>query len=126
MAIKITEKQNYLMCLRGEQPYWVPSYSFGPMPGAKRPCTSAIFQPPFINSYRKGANDGKDVWGVKYVGSASTAGGLLPEPGNFQLEDITEWRDVVKALDLGEIDFEAQAKEGLDLLYAAGFDREDS
>ena len=126
MAVKITEKENYLMCLHGEQPYWVPSYSFGPMPGAARPCTSAIFQPPFINSYRKGANGGRDVWGVKYVGSQSTAGGLLPEPGNFQLEDITEWRDVVKAVDLSEIDFEAQAKEGLDLLYAVGLNREDS
>lgn len=126
MSIKITEKENYLRCLHGERPYWVPSYSFGPMPGAKRPCTSAIFQPPFINSYRRGANDGKDVWGVKYVGSASTAGGLLPEPGNFQLEDITQWRDVVKAVDLSEIDFEAQAKEGLDNLFNAGFNREDS
>ena len=66
MSIKITEKENYLRCLHGERPYWVPSYSSGPMPGAKRPCTSAIFQPPFINSYRRGANDGKDVWGVKY------------------------------------------------------------
>ena len=33
MARKITEKENYLMTLRGEQPYWVPSYTFGPMPG---------------------------------------------------------------------------------------------
>ncbi len=126
MAVKITEKENYLMCLRGEQPYWVPSYSFGPMPGMTRPCTSAIFQPPFINAYRKGGNGGRDVWGVKYVGSQSTGGALLPEPGNFQLEDITEWRDVVKATDLSEIDFEAQAKEGLDLLYAAGLNREDT
>ena len=79
MAVKITEKENYLMCLRGEQPYWVPSYSFGPMPGLTRPCTSAIFQPPFINAYRKGGNGGRDVWGVKYVGSQSTGGALLPE-----------------------------------------------
>lgn len=125
MAAKITEKENYLKCLHGETPYWIPSYSFGPMPGMKRPCTSAIFQPPFINAYRANGG-GKDVWGVNYVGSESTAGALIPEPGNFQLEDICDWRDVVKAVDLSEIDFEEQAKKGLDGLYAAGLDREDT
>ena len=33
---------------------------------------------------------------------------------------------MVKAIDLSEIDFEAQAKEGLDNLFNAGFNREDS
>jgi len=125
MARKITEKENYLMTLRGEQPYWVPSYTFGPMPGMPQPCTSALFQPPFISAYRK-AGGGKDVWGVNYVGSESTSGALIPEPGNFILEDITKWRDVVKAIDLSEIDFEKQARQGLDELYAAGVNREDT
>ena len=33
---KMTEKENYLMTLRGEQPEWVTVYSFGPMPGQTR------------------------------------------------------------------------------------------
>jgi len=125
MAKQITEKENYLMTLRGEQPYWVPSYSFGPMPGMTTPCTSVLFQPPFLSAHRK-AGGGKDVWGVNWVGSDSTSGALLPEPGNFILEDITKWRDVVKALDLSEIDFEQQVKQGFDELYAMGVNREDS
>ncbi len=125
MALKITEKENYLMLLRGEQPYWIPTYSFGQMPGP-RPCTSAIFQPPFIGDFRKQPGGGKDVWGVNYVGSASTMQALLPEPGNFMFEDISDWRDYIKAPDISGIDWEDQVKKGLDALYATGFRRENS
>ena len=42
---KMTEKENYLRTLKGEQPEWVPVYSFGPMPGQERPCTSCMVEP---------------------------------------------------------------------------------
>lgn len=125
MKAKITEKENYLMLLRGEQPYWIPQYTFGPMPGAARPCTSILFQLPFIGDFRKHGG-GKDVWGVNYVGSDSTMQALLPEPGNFILDDITHWHDVIKAPDLSDIDWEGQVKKGLDELYSMGVKREDS
>ena len=113
MAAKLTERENYLMMLDGKEPEWVPIYSFGPMPGDTRPCTSAIFTPPFIGEFRmKGG--GKDVWGVNYVGSDSTGKAILPEPGNFILDDIEKWHDVIKAPSLEGIDWEKVVKDGMD------------
>ena len=125
MAAKLTERENYLMMLDGKEPEWVPIYSFGPMPGDTRPCTSAIFTPPFIGEFRmKGG--GKDVWGVNYVGSDSTGKAILPEPGNFILDDVEKWHDVIKAPSLEGIDWEKVVKDGMDGLYKMGYNREDS
>ena len=127
MTKKITEKENYLMLLRGEQPYWIPSYTFGPMPGMTRPCTTILFQLPFISDYRmKPDGEKRDIWGVPYVGSDSTMQALLPEPNNFILDDICNWRDVIMHPDISNIDFEAEVNEGLNRLYAMGVKREDS
>lgn len=125
MAVQLTEKENYLMTLRGEEPEWVPTYSFGPMPGMTRPCTNAIFTPPFIGKFRF-QGGGKDVWGVNYVPSDSTGKAILPEPGNFILDDISHWHDVIKAPDLSGIDWEQQVKDGMEGLYKMGFNRDDS
>lgn len=82
--MKLTEKTNYLMTLRGEQPEWVPTYSFGPMPGQVRPCTSCMLEPEILAEFRfKGG--GKDCWGVTYVPTRETGGALLPKPGEFIL-----------------------------------------
>ena len=34
----------------------------------------------------------------------------IPEPGNFILDDITKWRDVIKAPEVPDVDWEAMAK----------------
>mgnify|MGYP001010080373 FL=1 len=125
MAKQITEKENYLMLLRGEQPYWVPNFTFGPMPGMPHPAATTGFPLQFLNANRK-PGGGKDIWGVNYVGSDSTSGALIPEPNNFILTDIRKWRDVIKAIDLSEIDFEQQVKNGFDELYKIGVNREDT
>lgn len=93
----MTEKENYLRTLRGEEPEWVPVYSFGPMPGQERPCTSCMVEPLILSEFRfKGG--GKDCWGVNYIPTYETGNALLPEPGNFILDDIRHWRDVIKRL----------------------------
>ena len=125
MAKQITEKENFLMLLRGEQPYWVPYYSFGAMPGMTHPAPVVGFSFPFMSGNRK-AGGGKDIWGVNWVGSDSTAGALIPEPNNFILDDIRKWPDVIKAINLDEIDLEQQVKQGFEELYAIGVNREDS
>lgn len=105
----MTEKENYLRTLRGEEPEWVPVYSFGPMPGQERPCTSCMVEPLILSEFRfKGG--GKDCWGVNYIPTYETGNALLPEPGNFILDDIRHWRDVIKAPSLEGIDWEAMAK----------------
>ena len=122
---KMTEKENYVMTLRGEQPEWVPVYSFGPMPGQTRPCTSCMLEPLILSEFRfKGG--GKDCWGVTYVPTKETGGALLPKPDEFILDDIRHWRDVIKAPSLDGVDWEAMAKKQLEGFYAMGVNREDT
>jgi hypothetical protein len=115
----LTEKQNYLMMLNGEQPEWVPQYTFGPMPGALKPVPSHMFEPPFISMHRRN-NGGKDIWGVNYVATYETGNALIPEPNNFILKDITKWRDVIKAPPTDGIDWEKMVKDDLE---KSGIDR---
>ena len=121
----ITEKENYLRTLRGEQPDWVPVYSFGPMPGQERPCTSCMLEPMILSEFRfKGG--GKDCWGVEYVPTYETGNALLPKPGEFILDDIRHWRDVIKAPSLEGIDWEKMAKDQLEGFYKLGVNRKDT
>lgn len=56
-----------------------------------------------------------DEFGVEYIGSEKVFGGTpLPYPGRYILHDITKWRDVVKAPDLSDVDWEAFAKKDLE------------
>lgn len=117
----LTEKQNYLKVLRGEQPDWVPMYSFGQMPGGKA-VPSIMVEPPIISEFRMNGG-GKDIWGVNYIPTYETGQALLPEPNNFILKDIRQWRDVIKAPDISHVDWEGMVRKHLDALK---IDREQS
>ena len=45
--------------------------------------------------------------GVTYVGSPELGYGAMPKPGEVILEDITKWRDVIKAPDLSDFAWES-------------------
>ena len=106
----MTEKENYLLTLRGGQPEWVPRFSFGGGPGA----VTSMVAPHVLRPKFGGTEPTKDVWGVTYVPVEEAGGGRLPEPGNFILKDVSQWRDVIKRPDISGIDFEADAKEDLE------------
>ena len=118
----LTERDNFLMTLRGECPEWVPSYSIDFIPGTLRPPASLVFFPPVIGEYRN-KGGGKNVWGVNFIPTYETGGAVLPEPGNFILEDITKWRDIIKAPDISNIDWEKVSK---DHLASAPIDRNET
>ncbi len=111
----ITEKENYLRILRGEKPEWVPRYRMGV--DENNPCCTVSPGP----LARRDLPNGNflDIWGVEFVGTESMGGAALPVPGKFILEDVTKWRDVIKAPDLSGVDWEAQAAKDL-----AGIDRD--
>ena len=115
----LTEKQNYLMMLCGEQPEWVPQYTFVPMPGAAKPVASHMHEPPILIPHRI-RNGGKDIWGVNYIPTYETGQALIPEPDNFILRDIRHWRDVIKAPSLEGIDWEDMVKKHIE---QTGIDR---
>ena len=105
----LTEKENLLMTLRGEVPEWVPRNMY-PSPG--HPPASAGCGPSFLNA-RRTPQGGFDIWGVEFVTTADTGGMAIPKPGKFILDDITKWRDVIKAPDISDIDWETMAKKDL-------------
>jgi hypothetical protein len=107
----MTEKENYLKMLHGEQPDWVPMYTFGPMPGGPPVC-NALYEADFLVQFRKNGG-GKDLWGVNWVSSYETGNALLPEPNNFIIKDIRKWRDIIKAPSLDGIDWAAMVKKDM-------------
>ena len=62
-------------------------------------------------------NGGKDIWGVEYITSHEAAGGLLPKTWDFLLDDVTKWRDVIKAPSLDDIDWEMMCKKDLEMSH---------
>ncbi|MBR2520878.1 MAG: hypothetical protein IKE62_01680 [Oscillospiraceae bacterium] len=102
----MTERENILRLFRGEMPAWLPKYGgLGAGPASKAPTANVMVS--FMDGFTKDGS--KDIWGVPYMGAESVNGATMPAPGVHILEDITEWRDVIKAPNLDEIDFEKMA-----------------
>ena len=103
------QKENFLRMLDGEMPEYVPVSSFG---GPGVPLT-AFVEPSILGDFR-GPQGGYDPWGVHFVSNAETNYAPLPEPGNFILEDVTKWEEVIKCPDRfkpGNWDWEKAAEE---------------
>lgn len=105
----MTERENVMRLFRGEMPAWLPIYGGlgSGLYGKKSPTQTASIS--FMNGFTKDGS--KDLWGVPYKGSEAVGGATMPEPGVHILEDITDWRDVVKNPDLDQYDFEKLAAE---------------
>ncbi len=90
-------KENYLAMLRGEIPDYIPSMYEQRSASFNEELLTPVFCP-----------DGPitTALGVRYVGSPDLMNGALPEPGFILLDDITRWRDVIKAPDLSDYDWE--------------------
>ena len=58
----MTEKENYLSILRGEQPEWLPKFSFGGPPGTK--AATVMVSPKILSYHFAGDEAVKDIWGV--------------------------------------------------------------
>lgn len=121
MAATRTMKDNYLGMAKGIAPDFLLQYSYGVNPYSKRaPLT--IGSGPSILREQRTADGGYDIWGVKYVANREAGFAGLPEPGNFILDDITKWRDVIKAPDLSDVDWEKVAKKDIENLVKSGLD----
>ena len=108
----ITEKENMMMFMRGEQPAWVPRYTLLPDPYSKHAPSMMAVTPGFMNE-RKTPEGGFDIWGVEFITAEGTSNAPIPVPNQFILKDITKWRDVVKAPDISGIDWEKMAIDDL-------------
>ena len=115
MSYTLTEKENVRLVIEGKQPEWVPVSSMG-APG--KPAPIATVFPNLLFGHQVGAGKTTDIFGVSYVSSNEAAGAKLPEPNNFILKDIRQWRDVIKVPDISSIDWEAMAKKDFEFFHA--------
>lgn len=93
----MTERENYLRVINGEDPQWVPLYNDC--------CTTVI--PQVLTAFVP-QNNMVDMFGVKFTVSPST-GMLIEDPNRPLMEDISQWRDWVNFPDLDALDWEAMA-----------------
>jgi len=104
MAAHLSEKENFYRTLRGETPEYVPYYRMMEwmyMPSALRP--------------PMGGGGFTNIYGVEFVSEAKANNAALPKPGDFILDDIRKWRDVIKRPPiLDEIDWAKLAKKDMD------------
>lgn len=107
----LTEKENYMKVVRGEIPEWLPRHR---VPGSNgRPPATTVLTPSFLTEKRT-FEGGFDIWGVEYVTTRETGWMAIPKPNRFILDDIRHWRDVIKAPDLSQIDWEVMARNDLE------------
>ncbi len=117
-----TMREMYLDMAKGIEPDFLLQYTYGGNPYSKRPEICAGCFPSLIMGNRGPGGDNKDIWGVTYVSNKEAGYAGLPEPGNYILDDITKWRDVIKAPDLSHVDWEQMAKKDLDAIRQRGCD----
>ncbi len=122
MAATRTMKDNYLGMIKGIAPDFLLQYSYGKNPYSDRAPATIGVRPSVLNQ----SADGRDIWGVQYVANREAGYAGLPEPGNFILDDITKWRDVIKAPDISDVDWEKVAKKDMEGWAKMGFDPNES
>lgn len=99
----LTNKENYMRVLHREIPESIPL---------------ARYMTVYPYCLRQNRNDdwsGFDYFGVEYVTSKESgfAAGFIPKPGQFMIDDITKWRDIVKIPNWDDVDWEAMAEKDL-------------
>lgn len=115
MKSKLTPKENWMRLVRGETPDFVPLYTMG-FPGFNGETGVRMAGPSLFDETHLTPVDGgkQDIWGVHYNANASTNYACIPDSSHFLLEDVTKWRDVIKAPELPEhIDWESLAKRDI-------------
>jgi hypothetical protein len=106
MAVKLTPREDFLRMINGQTPQSVPLYTMGmvvnpdgppPPPHTGGPLIGQMAQ--LMSGEGSGPPPDRMVseWGVTMVGNKEGMGGMLPEPGNFLLKNISEWKKVIKA-----------------------------
>ena len=110
--MSMTPKENYLTVINGGVPEWVPTLVFGQAPQGKVSAMTMIGAPRLTDHFFDPAAT-TSIWGVNFV-TESIGGVKLPEPGNFILEDVRQWRDVIKAPDFSGVDWKDEFRKSFE------------
>jgi len=98
----LSVKKNFMRVLSGEAPEYVPRYNI--FWGVR----------PSLLSGQRVNGVGRDMFGVEWTSEGSSIDAALPKPGDFILDDITKWRDVIKFPDFSDVDWEKMAAKDLE------------
>lgn len=96
----ISVRDNYIRCVKGEQPYWMPAYFY----------ESNIVWPDAMEEHPVPEVDGYDWWGV-YWTMVETAGGMITKPGTRVINDFANWKEEVEWPDLSLVDFKTDGEK---------------
>lgn len=100
----LTKKENYLIAARGGKPAWVPSFVED----------ANVFMPPI---WEVDEETGTDFCNVKWVFDEYVQ---MPDANWKAMDDIADWRDVIKFPDLAALDWERLAAD----FHGDGYDPE--
>lgn len=93
-------KDNYIRCVKGQQPYWMPAYFYE---------TNTVW-PDAMEEHPVPEVDGYDWWGV-YWTMVEKVGGMITKPGTRTISDFARWKEELEWPDLSVVDFEADGKK---------------
>ena len=109
----LSVKENFMRCITGNIPEFVPRYSIGPVQDVNMPQQCIQITCSVYDRKKSSGGYNQNIWGVEYIGAGI---GEMPVPGKILLEDIRNWRDIVVAPDISDVDWEAVARKDLDKL----------
>lgn len=101
----ITPGENYYRLFEGKTPDYVPVFDMMPCPGYTPACCMA--GPGFLTF--RSPQGGKDPWGVTYISNPETNYSSMPQTWDYLLDDICDWRDIIKNPDYSNINWAEQA-----------------
>ncbi|NLM46760.1 MAG: methyltransferase [Firmicutes bacterium] len=96
----ISVRDNYLRCVKGNQPYWMPAYFY----------EANIIWPDAIEEHPVPEVDGYDWWGV-YWTMVESVGGMITKPGTRTISEFSKWKEELEWPDLSLVDFKTDGEK---------------
>ena len=92
----ISVKENYIRCLKGEKPMWMPVYAF----------ESDTIWPDAIEEHPVPEHNGYDWWGAEWQ-DGGDIGGMCVRNGTRVLSEFRKWKEELEWPELDRVDFAA-------------------
>ncbi len=97
---EISVRENYLRCVKGEKPYWMPAYFY----------ESDTVWPDAIEEHPVPEVDGFDWWGVDWL-MVDDINGMITKPGTRTISEFSKWKDELQWPEILRVDFESDGKK---------------
>ena len=96
----ISVRENYIRCVTGEEPYWMPAYFY----------ESNTVWPDAMEEHPVPEVDGYDWWGVDWF-MVEGINGMITRPGTRTISDFAKWKEELAWPDLSVVDFKADGEK---------------